>query len=97
MSDEYKDLIEIAVKKEINTMGKPIALRQAKKASGLKLDEDGNVEELEEPGEKVLEEVLEKFEEATGPVAVAVISTAIKQEKDEINIDLPEDLEEEMN
>lgn len=97
MDKEYEELIEIAIEKEINTMSAPVALRQARKVPDIEIDDEGKIKSINAPGKKVFEELLEKFQDATGPVATAIIAKAIKDEKGEdLEVEIPEELKDKM-
>ncbi|PSH00625.1 MAG: hypothetical protein BRC30_02585 [Nanohaloarchaea archaeon SW_7_46_7] len=96
MEEEYRKLAEIAIQKEMSVMGSPVALRQARKVPDMEINDEGEIVESSAPGKNIFQELLNKFKEATGPVAVAVISTALKQETDEITVDLPDEVEEKL-
>lgn len=89
---EYDEIIEKAIKREIEMMGKPVALRQARKVSAINVDDEGNLNSVEGDMKEAFEEVLDSYEEASGPVVDSLISKALKDEfgDDLEEFDLPE-------
>jgi len=88
---EYCEIIETTIRKQIETIGKPVALRQARKVEGLEIADDGTVTCVEGDGKELLEQVVDNFRSMLGPVATATTVRAIKKEYGEdIDIELPD-------
>jgi len=90
----YVELIEAAVKREMDILGDEVSVGHANNVKGLKVSEKGDVKSFNGDLKKLFERVLEQYKSKTGPVAVALISKKIKDDfGDELeNIDLPEDV-----
>lgn len=87
---EYSDLIEIAIKKQIELTNQDVALRQARTVPDLTVDDDGHVIAIDGPGKRVLEEVVESYSEIMGEVAESLIAYALRDAHDITDIDLPD-------
>ena len=71
----YDELMTAVVKKQITIIGEKIALKQAQKVSGIKVDASGNVS----GGNKAkLEALVDKYKEIAGGVAIIFAKKAIK-------------------
>lgn len=91
----YEDVIEAAISKVMETMGKDLTLRLAGEVEGLEVDDDGSVKSFEGSGKKTLDELIGKYENVLGSVAVPIIARGVSDFKDE-DIDLPDRLKEKM-
>ncbi|MFB6208475.1 MAG: hypothetical protein ABEJ69_03930, partial [Candidatus Nanohaloarchaea archaeon] len=89
---DYARAIEFAIGKEMNTIGKPVALKQADEMDTLAVDEDGKVERIDGDGKDVLEQLVEKYKDISGTVASSLIAYEIRDNMDMDPEDLPENI-----
>ncbi len=93
MSEKYKELIEKVVKEEKKIVKKVAITTANKKVEGLKVDDDGNVLELSENGEKVFEHLYNSYKELGFGTAKIIIKKAIKPVlEDNPDLKVPEEL-----
>ncbi|MFB6203952.1 MAG: hypothetical protein ABEK01_05670 [Candidatus Nanohaloarchaea archaeon] len=90
----YKEAIEVAIGKEMETLGKEKAIEIARDTSDLSVDEDGNVLQVNGSGKDVLSGLVESYTDVTGPVASSLIAYELRDEVDTEGIELPDNLSE---
>lgn len=93
---DYSDVVETVVKKFIDTQGQALAVRQANKAEEIEIDDDGTVISIDGDGKEVLGNVLEQFKGIMGPVSVAIASRAINEEYGDLDLEMPDEIEEKL-
>ncbi len=91
----YEEVAEAAVKREMEIIGKQIAVKIAKETEGVAIDDDGNVDKIKGEGKEVIAKLVSEYEEKIGKVAVTLISKAIKEIGGD-ELDLPSRIEERM-
>lgn len=91
----YTDVIEAAIEKETDVLGKDAALRVAKRVSGLEVSDDGSVDEMSRDEKEILEDLVEEYQDVAGSVAATLIARKIKDIGGE-ELDLPQILLERM-
>ncbi len=91
----YKEAIEIAIEREKDILGKKTAIKLAKRSEGIKIDEDGNVLEVNIDGKKALENVVYSFADSIGSLSVTMIARELEK-RDFNDLDMPEILREKM-
>lgn len=92
---DYAPLIEAAIDRMTGTIGQKNAVDAANEIDGLTVADDGSVESLSGDGVDVLGELVERYSDLGGPVAVSLIARAIKNEVGDIgDYDLPGTLAE---
>ncbi len=91
----YKDIAQKIVDREMEVIGQQLAMRTAREVEGIEINDEGDIQELEGEGKKLIDELVKGYEEKTGKVAVSIIARTVKEiggdEKD-----LPERLESRM-
>lgn len=92
---DYKKLIEMSIAAQSQMLGKEAAIGLLREIEDLEVDPEGNVQEIGKNPEATLVEVVEKYEQALGPVGPAVIARSIeKQLGEEKKQELPEIVKE---
>lgn len=88
----YNDIIEASIKKEMNLLGAPVALRQARKVDNLEIDDDGNITSIDGDGLEIFRDLLDSYEDASGPVVDSLISKELEEKfgEDLEKIELPD-------
>jgi|AntRauTorcE11898_2_1112593.scaffolds.fasta_scaffold116194_1 hypothetical protein len=72
--DADADLVEAAIRREMDVLGDEQAVTLAREIGGLAVAEDGSVTAMERPGTAILEELVDVYVEASGDVAAFVIA-----------------------
>lgn len=92
---DYAPLIEAAIDRMTGTIGQKNAVDAANEIEGLSVGSDGSVESLSGDGVNVLGDLVQRYSDLGGPVAVSLIARAIKGAVDDLeDYDLPDALEE---
>lgn len=89
----WEEAIEAAIQKEINVLGKTVALRTARQVPGLEVEDDGRVTGLERDGKQCLAELVGAYQDIGGAVSATLIARSIKQSGGD-DLDLPDILAE---
>ena len=92
---EYEDVLKAVIEREMEIIGRSLALRLADDTEGLNIDVSISVEDVGESGKEILEKLVEKYEDASGPVAAAIIARAISDAGGS-ELDLPEKIKEKL-
>lgn len=91
----YADLIETTITREKSILGEDHAIARAAEVEGLRVSDDGHVLGLDRDGKTVFADLLERYEDLAGPVALTLIAKAIRDAYgDDIDVDLPDALAE---
>ncbi len=76
---KYKTIIEAGLKKEMDTIGRDVAVNVAREVNGVEIDDDGKVVSLDRDGKKVLKDLVIKFTEIAGPASPTIIARGISE------------------
>ena len=74
----YEEIAGAIIQKQVLVLGKLIALERARKAQGLTLGEDGNVQEIIGNAIDVLENLIDQYRELLGPAAISFAKDAAR-------------------
>lgn len=91
----YTDVIEAAIDKEADVLGKDAALRVAGRVSGLTVGDDGTVEGMDRDEKEILKDLVEEYQDVAGSVAATLIARRISDIGGE-ELDLPQIILERM-
>lgn len=92
----FEDAIETAIEKEIQTLGKDIAVKRARSVEGLEIDDDGKVTALERDGSDVLGDLVLEYVDYAGTISASMIARQIQGTEME-DLDLPRILRSRMD
>ena len=85
----YEELIEAAIERQIEILGRGQALEQARTVDGLTVDDDGTVRELEGDGRERLSEVVDAYRAVAGDLPASLIAYRLRDEFDVSHAELP--------
>lgn len=75
----YAEVIEAIIEKEKAVVGAQAAVDEAGKVGGLRVDGEGNVEEIEGEGNDILAALVERYVELYGDVAATLIARRLER------------------
>ncbi len=91
----YKEVAQKTVEREMEVIGKELAMRVAKETDNLDIDDEGNISRLGENKKDIIDKLVAGYQDITGDIAVSIIARAIKDIGGD-ELDLPERLENRM-
>lgn len=89
----WNEALEAAIQKEIDVLGKNVAVRTARQVEGLDVGDDGSVTTLNRDGKQCLADLVEAYQDVGGAVSATLIARSIKQAGGD-DLDLPDVLAE---
>ena len=85
----YEELIEAAIERQIEILGRGQAVEQARTVDRLTVDDDGTVLEVEGDGKAVLSAVVDAYKAIAGDLPASLIAYRIRDEFDVTHAELP--------
>lgn len=85
----YEELIEAAIERQIEILGRGQAVEQARTVDRLTVDDDGTVLEVEGDGKEILSAVVDAYKAIAGDLPASLIAYRIRDEFDISQADLP--------
>jgi hypothetical protein len=80
MADEqYKQMLTDLIKKQMVVLGPNIALDKARKVTGLKVSDDGNVMSVEGDPQLVLKGVANEYMQLSGQIAQMTLNSLVEK------------------
>lgn len=76
--EDYKELTETIIQKQISIIGPLVAVKKAREAEGLVVDDQGKVLELNLDPVEILENLTQRYASLSGPIAVDFCKKAIE-------------------
>lgn len=83
---EYAQLITQIIKKQIAILGPDVAVLKAQKVEGLEVDQEGNVEKLDQEGQKTLQKLIDQYVGLSGQIVKSAIKPLLA---DYPNLEVP--------
>lgn len=79
---QYRNIISDLIKRQILMLGPNVALGQARRVAGLKVSDDGTVQELVGDPQSVLASVAEQYMALSGAIAQMTLQSVISKYPD---------------
>lgn len=92
---EYEEVLKAVIEREMEIIGRSLALRLADDTEGLNINVSVSVDDVGDSGKEIMEKLVEKYEDASGPVASAIIARAIADAGGK-ELDLPDKIQEKL-
>ena len=93
--ETYKNLANAIIAKQVELLGRDLAIKKAQKVGGLQVDEEGSVVSILEDNIKTLGELVRKYSDVSGNTAIKFCRESIKPILEENpDIKLPKELQE---
>ena len=89
--DNYAELVEAAIRREMDILGDDQAVVMARDIDGLDVDDDGTVTGIDRSSMDVLEELVDAYVEVSGDIAAFVIARRLSNMVDDPQ-DLPDNV-----
>lgn len=87
----YGDLVEAAIRREMDILGDEQAIALAREIDGLMVDDDGTVASVDRSGTEVLSKLVDTYVEESGDVAAFVIARRLSNMVDDTSV-LPDNV-----
>lgn len=87
----YADLVEAAIRREMDVLGDEQAITLAREIEGLTVDDDGSVTSLDRSPDQVLSELVDAYVEASGDIAAFVIARRLSNMVEDADV-LPDNV-----
>jgi hypothetical protein len=81
--DNYAELVEAAIRREMDILGDDQAVVMARDIDGLDVDDDGTVTGIDRSSMDVLEELVDAYVEVSGDIAAFVIARRLSNMVDD--------------
>jgi|GEM_PF-3110805 len=81
--DNYAELVEAAIQREMDILGDQQAVAMAREIEGLDVEDDGSVTEIDRPSMDVLEALVDAYVEESGDIAAFVIARRLSNMVDD--------------
>ena len=88
---DYRQYVTVAIQREVDVVGHEQAIALANDVEGLTVTDDGEIRSLRQPGETVLESLVEQYKHASGEIAAFVIARRLENVIEDPSV-LPENV-----
>jgi len=77
--DDYKKILSEIIKKQIIILGPQMAVLKAKNVKGLKVDDEGNVLDITESEQIVLQQLIDEYVALSGAIVKNAVSSIFEK------------------
>ena len=91
----YKEAIQSIIEREMEVIGKKLAIKTADEIEGLTINNSGEVKRMDRDGKEIIDDLVGKYEDRTGTVALSIIARTLSDMSGD-QLDLPKRLENRM-